>query len=1141
MSKYLHISVLTAITAVILASATQRASAFDTDIYTQQSVLASGHWVKVSVDHSGMHLLPSEALRQWGFSDPSRVRIYGYGGRRIPDLLTPDNYIDDLPRIASEATDAGVVFYAAGPDAWVVSSGQYSHRESNIYTTKGYYFITEAAPEHDDTSIPATGVGADPDFAQTTGYGRIHHEQDGVLASESGALFVGEDFRYTPARSYDFKTPGRVDGSTAWMECQFFHYHQGATALLSFTVDGEALPETSGDRIAATSSSTYAHGTVGTATHTFVPASADGFRLELRYTPGRVAEKANLDYISVNYLRRLEMDPSGYVDFWANGSTLCFDSKGTDTRIWDVSDPVRIERVDARKDSSGRLSWSVSRTGTRAYAAWRPGASLPQPVYEGKVAAQNLHQPAPDAPDMVILSAPAYRTQAQRIADLHTTYDKLNVTIADPAQIYNEFSSGSPDVSGIRKYLKMLYDRGQETGRPLKYVLLMGRTTLDHRMILESSRRLSSGTIPWWLSDNARLALNDNDGYGTDDFIAMLDDGAGADHGLDNLCVAVGRIPLLTAAEGDLLIDKLEQYITRPKKTGWKNRLIVLADDEDNGVHLQQAENMTRLMLDTDRQQHIITKIYIDAYQRIGGTYPEARKEMFRGLEEGAAWWFFTGHANNHSWTGDGMLTFEDINSMYLRNIPFVVASTCDFLRWDSETISGGEIMYKERYGGAIGMISATRPVYISDNAYFLNAMGRHTLQRDTDGRLLTPGEIYRRAKNDIRNPAGDHVSNPNRLRFVFMGDPAMRLASPDNIVQLLTINGREVDIDEQITIGAMADAILTGQIIGPDGSPISDFDGVVNVELFDAMRSVVTNGYGKGSIETFDTQGDRLYAGAAKVTQGHFTLHMAMPDMVADNFRPATLAMYAYATNSADEAIGACRDFYVYGLDEPEKPDTIAPVIDSMYLNHTAFTEGELVNTSPMLFATLSDNIGINLSKAGIGRQLTLTLDDRTTYADVNSYYTPAPDGSPAGSIAYPLENLTEGPHTLRLRAFDTAGNPVSRTIGFTVTEGLAPRIFDVYTDANPATVAANFYVRHDRPENIVQVTVTVYDLMGHPIWDSTVKGMSDMDLSTPVTWNLTDYSGRRVQRGIYLYRASITTDNTRYETASRRIAVTN
>jgi len=834
------------------------------------------------------------------------------------------------------------------------------------------------------------------------------------------------------------------------------------------------------------------------------------------------------------------MDACGYVEFWSQEPTLVFDTKGTDTRIWDVTDPAHVEQVNAGSGASGLMAWHVSRTGTRAYVAWQPGATLPQPAMEGTVSAQNLHQPG-DTPDMIILSPTAYTSQARRIADLHTKHDSLHISIVDPALVYNEFSSGSPDVSGIRKYLKMMYDRGNEAGHPLRYVLLMGRATLDHRMILESSRRLSGNTVPWWLSGNGRMAMSDNEGFGTDDFIAMLEDESGRDQGFDDLCVAVGRIPLLSASEGDEIIDKLAQYMEKTKKTGWKNRLIVLADDEDNSEHLRQAERMVNYMLATEGQQHVITKIYIDAYDRVGGTYPEARKEMYRGLDEGMVWWFFTGHANNHSWTGDGMLTYEDINSMYLRNVPFVVASTCDFLRWDSETISGGEIMYKERYGGAIGMISATRPVYIADNDYFLSAMGRHTLQRDSDGRLLTAGEIYRRAKNDIRNSLGEHCSNTNRLRFVYMGDPALRPASPDNIVQLLTINGHTVDIDEQITIGALGTATLTGRIVAPDGTPLSDFNGVVNVELFDAMRSVITNGYGKGSVETFDTQGDKLYAGSAKVTNGEFTIRMAMPSTVADNFRPATLSMYAYATNSSAEAIGANRDFYVYGFDEPEQPDTIAPIIDNMYLNSDDFTDGGLVNPSPMLIAAVSDNIGINLSKSGIGQQITLTLDDKISYSDVSTYYTPAADGSASGTVNYPLEKLSEGPHTLRLRVFDTSGNMAARSISFSVSDNIAPKIFEVFSDANPASETANFYVRHDRPENIVAVAVTVYDLMGRPIWESTVKGMSDMNLSTPVTWNLTDFSGRRVQRGIYLYRASITTDNSHYETASRRIAVTN
>jgi hypothetical protein len=73
-----------------------------------------------------------------------------------------------------------------------------------------------------------------------------------------------------------------------------------------------------------------------------------------------------------------------------------------------------------------------------------------------------------------------------------------------------------------------------------------------------------------------------------------------------------------------------------------------------------------------------------------------------------------------------------------------------------------------------------------------------------------------------------------------------------------------------------------------------------------------------------------------------------------------------------------------------------------------------------------------------------------------------------------------------------------------------------------------------------MVTVAVTVYDLLGRPVWTGSQTGMSDMFTSVPVTWNLTDNAGRRVNRGIYIYRASITTDDETFETASRRIAVT-
>ena len=276
-------------------------------------------------------------------------------------------------------------------------------------------------------------------------------------------------------------------------------------------------------------------------------------------------------------------------------------------------------------------------------------------------------------------------------------------------------------------------------------------------------------------------------------------------------------------------------------------------------------------------------------------------------------------------------------------------------------------------------------------------------------------------------------------------------------------------------------------------------------------------------------------------VKNGHYTLTVDMPSQVADNFRPATLSMYAYSDgDTAVEAVGVNRDFYVYGYDEDAVTDTTPPVIDTIVMNHESFTDGSTVNTTPMLIAHVSDDVALNLSTAGLGHIMTITLDDDIVLTDVLNFYTPESDGTPAGSINYQFDELTEGSHTARLRVFDTSGNATTATVTFFAQQGLAPKIYDVYTDANPATTEANFYLSHDQPDGIVTVTISVYNLMGKPVWTQSQTGMSDMFTSVPVTWDLTDEVGRRVRRGIYVYRATITTDNVSYETASRRLAVT-
>ena len=1118
--------------------------------YAEQSALSSGKWVKIKLDKTGLYRITTSELKKMGFSDPSRVRVHGYGGYRQPDLLIAENYIDDLPQLQSINDANGVVFYGQGPytrQQYVSYDKMLTHTPS-VYSQYSYYFLTEsdtALAPIEETGTPGASSPA------TTFLDVVHHEQELMSPAEAGTQLLGEDFRFTPSRTLTFQTPDAVDGAEGWFECSFASEVFGAASTLTFTVNGTVLDEVGEDRISAANTDSHYYGRATTTRHTY-PQKSDRQQVQITYSPGATCHGAWLDYVTLNYERRLQLPSSGWLAFSSTSRQLQLGNAGNDVTVWDVTDPQEARKV--RTEQSGNnLVWTSGGIGLRHYVAFRSNATFDTAETVGNVSNQNLHGLA--AADMLIVTFSQWQTQAERLAAHHREGpDKLTVHVADINEIYNEFGSGAPDVSALRKICKMLYDRGNAVGRPLRYVLLMGASTFDERHILEATRASRPYTIPSWQTKTMSQVLSDNDGYGTDDFTGMLEDNEGSTLAAAKISVAVGRLPVRNATEAKNIVDKLLQYSTESKRGTWRNRVMLIADDGNNGVHLLQSERFVENLRKNPDQQNIFTKIYIDAYDYASSIPLVAREEMFRALDEGVMWWNFVGHGNPYKWTGNDILTYNDINNAYWRQIPVIYAATCDFLRWDSNITSGGEILFFERNGGCAAMISATRPVNISDNGYLTNAMGHSLARRDEKGRIYPIGEIYRWAKNNLYNDNGNPLtgSNQNKLRYVLMGDPAMRLAMPDNIARLDSINGQAVNGNESDNqIKARSLSRISGSVTDPvSGEILGGFNGTVYYDLYDAEFSRTTLGHGdNGGFNqpkiTYENMGGRLASGSAKVTDGKFSFTIAMPEEVAQIWRPATLNMHAVddtaekAEAPLADAAGVSSDIYVYDIDNDVAPDTQAPRIEWLAINHPNFTPGATVHSTPMILARVSDDRGINLSTSGIGRQMSITLDGKTTYTDVAQYYTPDPDGISAGEIAYPMSTLTDGNHEISLRVWDTDGNYTDAKTEFFVRADVAPEIYDVYTDANPAHTEANFYLSHNQPDATLTVTVSVYTLNGNPVWSETQTARSDMFLTQPLTWDLTDSAGRRVGRGIYIYRATISNGGDSQTTASRKLAV--
>lgn len=1105
------------------------ANAFSLDAYTEESVLANGRWQKISVETSGIHFIPAATLRSWGFSSPRTVKIHGYGAALLPDALTSANYIDDLPQVQTVVTDAGIYFYATGPQSLTYSTTTkiFSHT-NNYFSDRGYYFITEN--DGADIEIPRVGTATESESAATTYTCFLVHEKDQVSFANMGRELYGEDFLTFRNQTFNFdlvdKAAPEIKVTTSFASGHSSEGH------LNFAANGVQLSGTT----TVTSPGAYAKAK-GVTVRKNIDIESDRLAFSIDFTPGANPTAAHLNYIAVNYTRHIALPASGSLMFFCNQRSVRLSRAKEQTHIWDVTNPQSIKALNTLVKGSD-LYWESDYSGMRSYVAWNEGASYPVPKLEGSWANQNLHG-LNSTPDMIIITVNEFVQQAERLANLHRNGpDHLTVEVVSQDVIFPEFSSGVPDVGAFRRFLKMVYDRGNQAGKPLRYALLFGRSSFDNRRLTQAMRTYNGPLMPSWQAQES-LNVGASGSYTTDDYIAALSDGiSGQSHMLD-LSIALGRVSAATLTQATTFVDKMYQYYDRTKnQSQWRNSMTIMADNANSGDFMKHAEEnlYQNLMESATGSQMVYNKVFVDAFEIIGGKCIEGRKRVQQLFDEGIMWLAYVGHGSYSTLADESLITTYDLDHLYNKHLPVFYGATCSFSRWDNYEPCGAEMLLFNPKGGTIGSIAPTRESGIDFNGLITKSLGLVGFNRDSDGSLPTLGEVWLRIKNRHKGEAG-------RTLFVLLGDPATRLAIPENVVTLDYINEQPVDPDAQVTIMGRQNVVFSGTVRDHRGIPLDDFNGEILITLYDAAFSTTT--YGRADSKTpglkytFDEQNGKLHIGRGKVVNGQFSIPLSMPTEIADNFRPAALNMYAYTPEGRDAA-GCNRDFYIYGIDETAEPDDNPPVIEYAYLNHESYTDGDAVNASPVFIARVHDDTAINISTAGIGHQMTIKLDDERTFSDVSLFYTPEAEDHRGGTIVYQLEDIAPGNHTLTFRVWDTFGNSRSHTTSFFVDPNVAPKVFDIFTDANPAYDHANFYISHNRPDAELTVTIQVYDMLGRQVWTSTVTDRSDMFLSAPVTWNLCGSSGARVPRGIYIYRATVKeVGGTEIESAAKRIAV--
>ena len=1082
--------------------------------YAERSVLADGHWVKIRVSESGVCRMSFSELRSAGL-EPSQVRVFGYGGAQKEQDFSKRN-IDDLPQVPVYVGEDYILFYVQG--------SRFAHTR-NTYSDFGYYLLSDDA----GAMLPfpeAEAVSGSPTDVTYYSYYQVQDKDsvnliDRTGVSGGGRTFYGEQFAAGQTRTFTFSTPyANGDNSSVYID-------MAAYAATTSTVKAQ-LNNTSSKSIYISSiPDHYTFGVAGTISMNGA-SEEQNQRVTMQFVNSNASALAWLNYIEITTPSELVMTGS-YMGIRSlvnrnttNPVRFLLRNTTASTQIWDVTDLAAIQRMPTTMVDD-QLAWvGTQADGVHEYIAVNTdGTKFVQAEVVGEVKNQNLH--ALSNIDYIIICPEGYEDVSEDLAKAHEAKQAITYAIVTDQQVYNEFSSGTPDATAYRWLMKMLYDRAKNgIGQQPRWLLLMGHGTFDNRKLLRNS-----GTS-LLLTYQSKNSVNEIKAYATDDYFAYLDDNEGAIDTQGRMDIGVGRLPVESLDEARTTVDKLIQYIRNEQTGKWKNQLVYLADDGENGTHTETAEKSAELVR-IKNPDFIVHKIFLDAYPQevnaSGESYPLAKNRVLNLLKNGVLFFDYSGHGGYNAITNESILNLKDIAGMTNKNQAFWLFATCNFAQCDAGKRSAAETAVLNPKGGAIGILAATRTVYAPQNTN-LNRSVCDTLfgHSDVFHYDMTLGEAILIGKNLLG-------SDENKLAYVLLGDPCMRLNYPtDYHVETLT---------EMDTLNALSVQHVEGRIIDEDLNTVSDFNGKVDITIYDKMQSIPTrdndNAGGDPRVVAYNDYPNTIFSGATDVKDGLFNYTFMVPKDIRYNFDNGRIVYYAVTADSLEtaEAVGHFEQFIIGGSGSIVTIDTVGPEME-IYLNSPAFRNGDKTYATPRFFANLYDENGINTAGAGIGHDLMLIIDDdpKMIYS-LNEYFTAANNSYQAGQVSYLMEELANGPHSLTFRAWDLLNNSTTKSLNFIVEAGLDPSIYNVTTYPNPVQQSGvvHLVVNYDQPDELIETEIYLYNTAGQMVYSHKQDNPDAVSINLP---------SLGLNTGVYIYSVKIKSASSKYSTTSGKIIVT-
>nr|WP_321222877.1 type IX secretion system sortase PorU [uncultured Psychroserpens sp.] len=1105
------------------------------------SVLSTGQWNRFYVEKSGVYILTKGFLNSMGVNtnvDPRSIKLYGNGGAMLPlanNEPAPNDLIENAIRFVGGEdgvfNDSDyILFYAEGVNEY----NQESDTNVNLYADKSYYYITTQG-DFGKRITPLNQPDDEPSLEITTFQDYQFHEVDENNLGKIGRRWFGERFDVENEKEFNFSFPNMVSTVPAKIRVLAAGVSESTASNMQVVVNGN-LEGTIGfsivdDPILASPGS-YQND---------ITLPAPDVDVKLIYNNnGNPSTFGYLDYVSIEATRELVFAGTQFVfknEEVALNSGIVQYTLGNATNIqevWDITDKYNVQAV-INSDQNANLIFKDIAGSEKKYITVTT-ADYYQPLRDSNtsVANQNIkgtvflnNQGEFQDLDYIIISNNNYISQAERLAQINRDQYGLNVKVITLNEIYHEFGSGKQDVAAIRNMVQYVYQNASEPSNRLKYLCLFGDASYDYK------NRVSNNTnvVPTWNSNESFSLVSS---FISDDFYGMMDENEGEMGQSELLDIAVGRILADTPQRAKELVDKIEGYYGEEAFGSWRNNVVYISDDVDKDWEIILESTTDEISNEITAQKPFInvTKIHTDAFQQqssaSGERYPAVNDAIKNALDVGAIVVNYFGHGGEDGLASERI--FTKVDAQEIRNLckfNLFITITCEYTKFDNpQRQTAGEFTYWNKEGGAIGLITTTRQIFVTVGVTVNEQFAEYLFNYGSND-YPSIAEALRLTKND------PSVAGINQKSLVFsIGDPALKLAIAKPEIRLTKVN--DVPVAEQTEpLKALDRVKMSGQVYDTSGNFLSNYNGIVTATVMDKEierqtlgNDGITDSTGELIILDFKTLGETMFRGQATVTNGEFEFEFVVPRDIGIPIGQGKVGFYSKQDNILDDKAGYSFDIQVGGINENAEEDNIGPVIN-LFMNDENFVSGGITNEQPVLIAKLQDDNGINTA-SGIGHDITAIIDgDETNPFILNDYYEASVDDFTNGKLSYPFRDLEPGLHTLTFKAWDVYNNSSIAQIEFNVRDKDEELVIDnVLNYPNPFIDYTEFWFNHNSSD-VLDVSVQIFTVSGKLV--RTLNGQTSgggkvtSSLSKDIVWDGRDDFGDKIGKGVYVYKLKV------------------